>query len=98
MKSCVGGATSSRIDSECWRASVFGASSPRTMCTAVIPANEITTAIECAVMAETYGATSGGTNDPMNANAGSIELANAGSPTQPSPRLAIVIPSCVDAM
>ncbi len=98
MKSCVGGATTSSNRLGVLQRQVFGASSPSTMCSAVITANEITTAIECAVMAETYGATSGGTKDPTNANIGSIELANAGSPTQPRPRLAIVMPSCVDAM
>ena len=61
------------------------------MCSAVMIENEMTTAIECAVIAETY--------DPERPrNGGSMKAASAGSPTQPRPRLAMVMPSCVAAM
>ena len=69
---------------------VFGTSSPSTMCSAVMPMNAIATATVCAVAREIMGGS--------DENAGSMIVATAGSPTQPSPRLAIVMPSCVAAM
>ena len=68
----------------------FGVSSPKTISTAVIVVNAIATAMVCAVAAATYGG--------RNSIGRSIIDASAGSPIQPRPRLAIVIPSCVAAM
>jgi hypothetical protein len=90
MKISVGRVTSSAVDSGCCSATVFGASSPSTMCSAVMIENEMTTAIVCAVIVETY--------DPSARNGGSMKAASAGSPTQPRPRLAMVMPSWVAAM
>ena len=49
--SAIGLTTSSAVFSACWSAIVFGASSPRTMCSAVMAAKAIATEIECAVTA-----------------------------------------------
>ena len=60
------------------------------MCSAVTMAKAIATAMLCAVASAIAAG--------RNAQAGSIIAASAGSPIQPRPRLAIVMPSCVAAM
>ncbi len=71
-------------------ATVFGASSPSTICSAVMIENAMAIAIVCDVATE-IGAGS-------HRSSGSSSDASAGSPTHPSPRLAMVMPSCVAAM
>ena len=90
MNRRVGVATSSAVPSGFCRATVLGASSPKTMCSAVMKANAIATAAEC------DPACAQGAGTPCSV--GSISRAMAGSPIQPRPRLAMVIPSCVAAM
>ncbi len=90
MKISVGLTTHIAVASGRSRAMVFGASSPSTMCSAVMIANEMATAMVCAVVsARPAGSAS---------NPGSMIDASAGSPIQPSPMLAIVMPSWVAAM
>ena len=90
MNSSVGLTTHRAVISGRSRATVLGASSPSTMCSAVITANAQATAMVCAVVAA-IGA-------GRNASAGSNSDASAGSPIQPRPMLAMVMPSCVAAM
>ena len=90
MKSSVGLTTHSAVASARSSAMVFGASSPSTMCRAVMMANAIATAMLCAVVSAMAAG--------RNASAGWISEASAGSPIQPRPRLAIVMPSWVAAM
>ena len=68
----------------------FGASSPNTISAAVMIANAIATAMLCAVATARCAG--------RNESAGSNSVASAGSASQPSPRLAIVMPSWVAAM
>ena len=68
----------------------FGVSSPKTISTPVMMVNAIATAMECAVAAASRAG--------RKATDGSMSDARAGSPIQPRPRLAIVMPSCVAAM
>ena len=60
------------------------------MCRAVMIENDTTTLTVCAMPTARQ--------PPKSANTGSNTLASAGSPIQPSARLAIVMPSCVAAM
>ena len=92
MNSSVGRATMSDVRSGCCSATVFGASSPSTMWSAVMIANAMVKAIECARR--------GGHAVAARArpNRGSSRTARAGSPIHPSPRLVIVMPSCVAAI
>ena len=90
MNSSVGRATSSDTFSDCCSATVLGASSPSTMCSAVMRTNERTTLRVCAMPSAS--------RSPSSANDGSNSLASAGSPIHPRARLAIVMPSCVAAM
>ena len=91
MKSSVGLTTSSAVASARSSAIVFGASSPSTMWSAVMIANAMRDGD-----AVRGGRGDGGRQDVERA-ARSSE-ASAGSPIQPSPMLAIVMPSCVAAM
>ena len=68
-----------------WSARLFGASSPSTMCSAVMMTNEITTATVCAAAVESMSGS--------HVRAGKIRWASAGSPTQPSARDEMVMPS-----
>jgi hypothetical protein len=90
MKSSVGLTTRSAVFSERSSATVFGASSPSTMCSAVTIANAIATAMLWAVVS----AIPSGRKE----SAGWSVSAIAGSPIQPRPMLAIVMPSWVAAM
>ena len=68
----------------------FGASSPSTICTAVMTVNATATLMLCAVVTATCAG--------RKSNEGCRNEASAGSPIHPSPRLAMVMPSCVAAM
>src|SRR6185503_5011295 len=90
MNSSVGFTTSSEVPSGLSSAIVFGASSPRTMCSAVTMAKAMATAMLCAVASAIV---SGRKRSP-----GAIIAASAGSPIQPRPMLDMVMPSWVAAM
>ena len=66
-------------------ARLFGATSPITMCRKLISEKPTPNEILCATSSGTFSAW----------NSGMRIAATVGSPTQPSPRLAMVIPSCV---
>ena len=83
--SSVGFATMSDVCSGYCSAIVFGASSPSTMWSAVMMLNAIAKAMVWEVATEI------GVGNECN-NGSSID-ASAGSPIQPRPRLAIVMPS-----
>ncbi len=90
MNSSVGLATSSETISGCCRATDLGASSPSTMCSAVMIENDSTTLMVWAMPTAS--------RSPNSAKTGSNSFASAGSPIQPRARLEIVMPSCVAAM
>ena len=84
-KTSIGRATLSMIFSTFWMAIVFGVNSPSTMCRPVM--------IEKASASEiVWPMTS---SSPMACVIGRISVATAGSPTQPRPSEASVMPSCV---
>ena len=91
VKTSMGAATRSAVRSARARAMCFGASSPNTISTAVMKMNATVTAIVCAAAVPSA-------SPSRSSSPGSIRLASAGSPTQPSPRLDMVTPSCVVAM
>ena len=90
MKSSVGLPTIMAVRSACWSAIVFGASSPSTMCRAVMRAKPTVTATVWAVTREM---SAGRKSRPR-----SMSEATVGSPIQPRPRLDIVMASWVAAM
>ena len=90
MKISVGRPTMSAVRSACWRATVFGASSPRTMCSAVMKAKPSATEMVCEVAARRESGS--------RASPGSMIDDTAGSPIHPRPRLVIVIANWVAAM
>lgn len=84
-----GRTTQSAVVSLRWSARLFGASSPSTMCSVVMMAKAMTTAMVC------EPAVASDPGRPLNR--GSIRCASAGSPTQPSASNERVMPSCVAA-
>ena len=81
----MGSATARVMRSTLWMAKVFGVSSPRMMCRAVMMAKPRARAIVC----PTGGAM------PSHSVTGRISFDTAGSPIQPKPREARVMPSWV---
>ena len=79
MNSSVGRATMSEVRSGYCSATVFGASSPSTMWSAVMIANAMVKAIECAVATAI--------RSPQDARTRLDHAASAGSPIHPRPRL-----------
>ena len=71
-------------------ARLFGASSPRTMCSAVMMAKAIGTATAWELMPANF-------SPKTSSKTGSSMSARTGSPTKPRPMLAMVMPSCVAA-
>ena len=84
-KISMGSATLSMIFSTFWMAIVFGVSSPSTMCIPVM--------MEKASASEIVWPTT--SSRPTACVIGRISVATAGSPTQPRPSEASVMPSCV---
>ena len=84
-KISIGSATVRTMCSTFWMAIVFGVSSPSTMWPPVMMANASASEIVCPMAS----------SRPAIRVTGRISVATNGSPTQPRPREASVMPSCV---
>ena len=93
VKRWIGPAAKSDVSSCRCSARLFGASSPTTMWSAVMAEEATTNATEWETAVRVSGGRSG-----SRWSSGSIRRARAGSPSQPRPRLEMVIPSWVAAM
>ena len=72
------------VGSDFWMASDLGACSPTTMCRKVMAENPTKIEIVCRTACDSM---------PSQERMGSRSMVNTGSPTQPSPKLARVMPS-----